>query len=187
MELTTERLVLREYTLSDHAAVHAFASDPRTSTFVEWGPNSEHDTRDFLNFCIDKAAEAPRRSHTLAITLDGSVIGSIGLTLNTRGGRHGTQEAEIGYTLHPDRWGKGYATEAASAMLHFGFSQLHLSRITAACRPENVASAGVLQKLGMAQVGRLENDRLINGRWLDTLVFAVDAGGSAPAPHNVDT
>ncbi len=87
----------------------------------------------------------------------------------------------------PDRWGQGFATEAARALAHFGFSQLRLARISATCRPENVASAGVLRKLGMEQVGRLKNDRLIRGSWLDTLVFAVDAAGSTPTPFSADT
>ncbi|PYI67832.1 GNAT family N-acetyltransferase [Arthrobacter livingstonensis] len=180
MELTTQRLVLREYTPSDFAAVHAFASDPQTSTFVEWGPNSEQDTGEFLKFCAATAAVVPRTGHTLAITLAGNVIGSIGLTVQPRTARHGAAEAELGYTLHSDAWGRGYATEASRAIVEYGFSQLRLARITATCRPENVASAGVLRKLGMDQVGHLKNDRLIRGRWLDTLVFAIDADGASP-------
>lgn len=175
MKLATRRLALREYEPSDFDAVHAFASDPRTTAFVDWGPNGEQDTLDFLEFCRRKALEVPRTNHTLAITLGGEVIGSAGLTVNARAGRHRTREAEIGYTLRPDQWGNGYATEAAAALIDFGFSHLHLSRITATCRPENVASAGVLQKVGMGQVGLLKNDRLISGRWMDSLVFAIDA------------
>ena len=186
MELTTERLVLREFAPSDFAAVHAFASDMRTTTFVEWGPNTEQDTRDFLEHCATSAREVPRTGRLLAITLAGAAIGSIGLTVQPRAARHGALLAELGYTLHPELWGHGYATEAARALVDFGFSQLHLVRITATCRPENVASAGVLGKLGMAQVGHLKNDRLIRGAWLDTLVFAVDAAGGSPNPGRAD-
>lgn len=184
MELATARLVLREYTTSDFAAVHAFASDPRTLEFVDWGPNSDRDTRDFLEFCRARAGEVPRRNRTLAITLDSEVIGSIGLTVMARAGKDGGREAEIGYTLRPDRWGKGYATEAAVALVDFGLSQLHLARITATCRPENTASAGVLQKIGMRQVGLLKNDRLIRGGWMDSLVFAIDAEATSPHPSS---
>ncbi|RAN77626.1 hypothetical protein B5P43_19470 [Bacillus sp. SRB_336] len=187
MELATARLVLREYTTSDFAAVHAFASDPRTLEFVDWGPNSDQDTRDFLEFCRARASEVPRTNRTLAITLDSEVIGSIGLTVRRRVGRDGDPEAEIGYTLRPDRWGKGYATEAAVALVDFGLSQLHLARITATCRPENTASAGVLQKVGMQQVGLLKNDRLINGRWMDSLVFAIDARHRSSDPVGEET
>ncbi|NVM93370.1 GNAT family N-acetyltransferase [Arthrobacter wenxiniae] len=187
MKLATRRLVLRDYGASDFEAVHAFASDPRTTAFVDWGPNAEQDTLDFLEFCRRKASEVPRTNHTLAITRDGEVIGSAGLTMNARARRDRAREAEIGYTIRPDQWGNGYATEAAAALIDFGFSQLHLSRITATCRPENVASAGVLQKVGMGQVGLLKNDRLISGRWMDSLVFAIDAVNRSPDPVSADT
>lgn len=174
MELTTARLVLREYSAADFDAVHAFATDPRTVLFVDWGPNTEQDTLDFLNYCATSAQAVPRTGYTLAITLAGVVIGSVGLTA-----RHGTK-AEIGYTLNPTHWGLGYATEAARALLDFGFSELALDQITATCRPENVASAGVLRKLGMAQTGHLKNDRLIRGAWLDSLVFSTAAPQPSP-------
>lgn len=180
MELTTSRLLLREYTAGDFDAVHSFAADPRTLVFVEWGPNSEQDTRDFLDFATMTARATPRTGFTLAITLAGGpVIGSIGLTLRKDKGSTG-KVAEVGYTLHPDHWGNGYATEATLAMTAFGFGPLGLDRITATCRPENVASAGVLRKVGMEQVGHLKNDRLIRGRWMDSLVFAVDAPVISP-------
>ena len=68
MELTTSRLLLREYTAGDFDAVHSFAADPRTLIFVEWGPNSEQDTRDFLDFATTTARATPRIGFTLAIT-----------------------------------------------------------------------------------------------------------------------
>jgi len=188
MKLTTGRLVLREYAAADFDAVHAFASDPRSSEFMDWGPNSEQDTREFVDFCQACARAIPRTGYTLALTLrsTGLLFGSVSLTVHgahqARPGRRGpaVREGEIGYTLHPDHWGHGYATEAARCLAGFGFSELGLGRITATCRPENVASAAVLQKLGMDQVGHRTNDRLIHGRWMDSLVFAMDAPGLSP-------
>ncbi|MGO4383233.1 GNAT family N-acetyltransferase [Specibacter sp. RAF43] len=181
MELSSERLVLREFTEADFDAVHAFASDPRTSIFVEWGPNTRRDTGDFLDFCAKTARAIPRTGYTLAVTVAaGPPIGSIGLTLGAG------NQADIGYVLGHECWGHGYATEAARAMLTFGFSTLRLGRITATCRPENTASAGVLRKLGMQQVGHRKNDRLIRGTWLDSLVFAIDAADCPPARSRQD-
>ncbi|MCC9069790.1 GNAT family N-acetyltransferase [Arthrobacter cryoconiti] len=175
MLLTTERLKLREFTADDFASVHAFASDPRSSTFMDWGPNSEAETRDFLRFASAAATTTPRTGHLLAIQLlEGTLIGTIGLTLTPRGRNQVWDEGEIGFTLHPDHWGRGYASEAARALRDFGFWQLSLARITATCRPENTGSAAVLLKLGMVQTGRIKNDRLIRGAWLDSLVFAVN-------------
>lgn len=180
MELRTERLLLREFLPADFAAVHDFAANPATTEFLEWGPNTEQDTTEFLDFCLSHAATIPRTAYLLAITqINGPLFGTIGLTV--RG-----HEAEIGYTLNPAFWGRGYATEAATALLDFGLANLGLDRVTATCRPENTASACVLQKLGMTQCGRIENDRLIRGSWLDTLVFAIDAqhpAKSRPSGH----
>lgn len=62
----------------------------------------------------------------------------------------GGEEIEIGYWLAPDYWGKGLATEAAQAVLRYGFGRLGLLRIVAVAHPENQASIRVLEKLGMA-------------------------------------
>lgn len=61
----------------------------------------------------------------------------------------GTPEAEIGYILARAYWGRGYATEAASASLRYGFEQLGLERIVAVTRPDHLVSQQVLRKLGM--------------------------------------
>jgi len=79
---------------------------------------------------------------------------------------------ELGYVIDADFWGHGYATEAAAALLRFGQGTLRLRDITATCRPENTASAKVLEKIGMIQVGLRRADKLIRGRWRDSLVFS---------------
>ncbi|MGO4610693.1 GNAT family N-acetyltransferase, partial [Variovorax sp. 2RAF20] len=66
----------------------------------------------------------------------------------------------------------GYATEAAAALLRFGQETLRLRDITATCRPENTASAKVLEKIGMVQIGSRRADKLIRGQWRDSLVFS---------------
>lgn len=80
MQLTTSRLVLREYAQSDFDAVHRFASDPEVATFVAWGPNTPQDTQAFLDDCAAERDESPRTNFTLAATEAGSdPFGSVGL------------------------------------------------------------------------------------------------------------
>jgi len=173
MELTTERLVLRDYRLDDFDAVHAFASDPRIATYVEWGPNSEQDSRDFLSAALAAQTVAPRMGYTLAITVDGGdPIGSVGLTINPAS----PSRAEIGFTVHADHWGRGYATESGRALLAFGLGSLGLRRINATCRPGNVASARALTSMGMQQTGLLKDHKLIRGQWQDSLLFEAMSG-----------
>ena len=168
MELTTERLVLRDYRLDDFDAIHAFASDPRIATYVEWGPNTEQDSRDFLSACLAAQTVALRTGYTLAITVDGGdPIGSVGLTIDSANPRL----AEIGFTVHPDHWGRGYATESGRALLAFGLDSLGLARVNATCRPGNIASARALASMGMQQTALLKDHKLIRGHWQDSLLF----------------
>ncbi len=78
MELQTERLLLREYTLDDFAAVHSFASDVRVAEYVEWGPNTADDTQEFLELCVAAQRGAIRTNFTLAVTFpSGDLLGSV--------------------------------------------------------------------------------------------------------------
>ncbi|MBD1540616.1 GNAT family N-acetyltransferase [Arthrobacter sp. S13_S34] len=167
MQLHTKRLLLREYRMGDLDAVHAFASDQRVAEFVEWGPNTMADTKKFLEACVSAQGDRQRTNFTLAITVpEGDPIGSVSLTLVSGKG-------EIGYVIAPDYWGRGYATEASRSLLRFGMEELGLSEFTATCRPENVASSRVLEKVGMSRVGLRKSDKLIRGQWRDSLVFSV--------------
>lgn len=170
MELRTKRLVLREYEADDFAAVHAFASDRQIAEFVEWGPNTPADTRDFLSTCLSAQEDSQRAKFTLAITVPGGdPVGSIGLSV-TNG------QGELGYVVAPSHQGQGYATEAAESLLQFGIDELGLLEIRATCRPENVASARVLRKIGMTHTGLRKADKLIRGQWRDSLVFSISTG-----------
>jgi RimJ/RimL family protein N-acetyltransferase len=166
MELQTDRLLLREYTMDDFAAVHSFASDVRIAEYVDWGPNTTGETLEFLIWCAAAQRGSNRTNFTLAVTFPGGEpFGSVGLGVDRGRG-------ELGYVIDADYWGHGYATEAAAALLRFGQGTLRLRDITATCRPENTASAKVLEKIGMIQVGLRRADKLIRGRWRDSLVFS---------------
>jgi RimJ/RimL family protein N-acetyltransferase len=166
--LTTDRLLLRDFTTEDVAAVHAYAADPEVCRFVEWGPNTEHQTRQFVTEMVAAASRPDRTSFTWAITTGGAVVGACSISVTSAAHRRG----ELGYVLARAHWGLGYATEAASAVLAFGRDGLGLHRVEATCRPGNVASQRVLRKLGMQQEGVLRSHMLIRGRREDSLLFA---------------
>lgn len=86
------------------------------------------------------------------------------------------QQAMLWYTLHPAEWGKGSATEAARALVDFGFRRLGQHRIWADCNPANAASCRVLDKLGLRREGHLIENAWINDAWADPLLEAVLAG-----------
>lgn len=81
---------------------------------------------------------------------------------------------EIGWVFHPAYHGQGYATEAARALLHYGFEELQSHRIIATCQPENSASYRVMEKIGMRREGHFRKciyrqDNL----WWDEYFYAI--------------
>jgi ribosomal-protein-alanine N-acetyltransferase len=100
---------------------------------------------------------------------DDRLIGNCGIRVNDPDLR----EANIGYELDPRHWGRGYATEAARAILGFGFDELGLHRVWAECVADNTGSARVLEKLGMRREAHFREHQWFKGRWRDTLVYAV--------------
>ena len=171
LSLTTDRLVLHDFKMSDLPRVHKYASDPEVVRFMEWGPNTIDESKDFLRMTISHQKDNPRRYFDLAIVkkVENCLVGGCGLHVTSPHNR----EAFIGYCLSRDSWGQGYATETAKGLLSFGFSQLRLHRIFATCDPLNLASARVLEKSGMQLEGRLRENKLIGKRWRDSLLYAI--------------
>ena len=172
MLLRTDRLILREFVEEDWRAMFEYQSDPLYLRYNPWDQPDAGKARDFAAMFVRHQIEEPRRKYQLAIVLPGKedkVIGNCGVRVQNIG----DHEGDMGYELAPWHWGKGYATEAASAMLNFGFEELGLHRISAHCIAENTASAHVLEKIGMMLEGRLREKEWMKGRWWDTLLFAV--------------
>lgn len=85
---------------------------------------------------------------------------------------HTNFRGEVGYFLHPDFWGKGYAGEALKAVVDFGFTQMDMHSIFAIIDPENKASANLLLKSGFAKEGAFRQDYYFNGEFLDSEYYA---------------
>ena len=171
MRMVTDRLTLREIVEEDWATVLAYQQNPLYLRFYPWADRAEANVRDFVRMFLEWQHELPRRRFQLAITLkgDGSLIGNCGI----RRKPGNDWEAELGYELAPEHWGQGYATEAARAMVNFGFGELALDRISSWCIADNEASARVLERLGFKPEGRLRRNEYFKGRWWDTLLFAL--------------
>jgi [ribosomal protein S5]-alanine N-acetyltransferase len=171
MHIVTERLVLREFVIDDWPAVLAYQRDPRYLHFYPWTNRTEAQVRDLVEMFVEQQAERPRRKFQFAITFpnDDRVIGNCGI----RRKPENDWEADIGYELAPEYWSRGYATEAALAIINFGFQMLKLHRISAWCIAANTASARVLEKVGMQLEGRLRENEYFKGRWWDTLLYGL--------------
>ena len=174
MIIQTARLTLREFVEGDWPAVLAYQSDPRYLRLYAWTGRTEPEVRAFVAGFVASQAVVPRLKYQLAITLrdGGKLVGNCGVRLAEPRGRIG----DLGYEISPEHWGLGYATEAAQAMLGFGFGELGLHRVWGECVPENAASRRVMEKLGMRREGRLRHTRWYKGHWWDMLVYGILEG-----------
>jgi len=171
MELVTERLILREFKENDWPDVLAYQSAPLYLRYYEWTEKRPEAVREFVHIFLAQQKEQPRSKFQLAVTLKPNLqlIGSCGIRTKSAVAREG----DIGYELSPQHWGQGYATEAARAVLQFGFAELALHRVWACCIADNARSARVLERLGMRLEGRLREKEHFKGRWWDTLLYAI--------------
>jgi ribosomal-protein-alanine N-acetyltransferase len=104
---------------------------------------------------------------------DGALLGGVTLTDIRRGV---AQSCDLGYWIGQPYARQGYMSEAIRLALRFAFAELELHRVNAACLPSNVASQGLLRKLGFGQEGYARDYLRIDGRWQDHLLFAALAG-----------
>lgn len=171
MLIRTPRLILREFTADDWRAMHAYQQDPAYLRFYDRERVDEDDARALVGAFVGWQAEEPRARVQLAVTRaeTGEVIGNVGLRRESAD----APLADMGYELAPAHWGRGYATEAARALLDWGFVQGRLARVHAHCIAENAASAGVLRKLGFREEGRLRAHQWIRGQPHDVLLFGI--------------
>jgi [ribosomal protein S5]-alanine N-acetyltransferase len=167
--IQTARLFLREFTLADAPDLFHYAHLAEVTRFVEWEPpESVYESEELIQRYIGWQFEMPRRHLVLAITLDGRLVGDIGLT----GSSQNESEAEIGFAVDPAFWGQGIATEAATAVIDYAFRKSGYGRIVAICDVDNLASAAVLRKVGLQQEAYLPRHKYKQGEWRHSLVFS---------------
>jgi RimJ/RimL family protein N-acetyltransferase len=171
MFLTTKRLILRNFKMEDWERVHLYAADPLFSQYELWGPNTEEDTKKYIAAMVDQAASYPRHKFDFAVCLkeDDLLIGGCGIRRETEL----SQVANLGWAINPEFQCQGYATEAAKALINYGFQDLNLLVIYATCDAENVASYTVMQRLGMSRVGLTSGTTPVKGSVRDTYRYEI--------------
>ncbi len=143
--LHTERLQLRPLRTSDAESLHGAFSDAELMTYWSSGPHRNFaETRSYI--AGNMTAEFPTWGMAMG---EGPAIGWVVLIPHREGVR------EIGYILRRDAWGRGYAREAATRIIDYGFQELGLRRIFADVDPDNTASIVLLEKLGFVREGLL--------------------------------
>lgn len=144
--ITTGRLLLRRPRATDAAAIFArYAADPEVTRFLDWPTHRAiADTRAFLEYCDAEWAQWPAGPYVITSRHTGRLLGGTGLSFAS------PTEAETGYVLARDAWGRGFATEALAAVVDLA-PILGVRQLWAQCHPDHRASWRVLEKAGFAR------------------------------------
>lgn len=149
--LTTERLRLVPMADEHFDGLYAMNSDPAVMRYITGKPDTPEDTRAMIERVKERWALYGFSWWTFFERETGEIVGA-GCVQYL--GRDPANPHELGWRLRADRWGKGYASEAARHMARFAFEDLHAPLLCAVCQPDNRASAHVMEKLGMTYTGK---------------------------------
>ena len=161
VRIATPRLVLRRARPGDLDALHEIMSDMRAMRY--WS-NPPHATRDITETLLDAIIHRnDRDADDFMIDENGRLIGKAGAW----------RLPEVGFLLHPDRWGRGFAQEAMGAVIPHLFARHRMPELTADVDPRNAASIRLLTRLGFVETGRAERTMQWGDEWCDSVYFAV--------------
>jgi len=169
VELRGELTRLREFREDDADQVLDLIGDDRVTRWLSFDSRSRAQAAAMLAGVAERARSVPRTEYYLAVCArdQDQTIGFARLALS------GVQAGKLGYAVHADHWGHGYATDAVKTMIRFGFNDLGLHRISAAIGPDNGASITIATKLGFNYEGRLRDHVYTNGAWRDSLLYSL--------------
>lgn len=169
----TERLLVREWTDADLDVLADIYSRPEVTRWLGRGTAAgETPAERLVRWRTRGGPDSTYGVWAITLRSDGTPVGTV-LLVPLPGGE---EEIEVGWHLHPDRTGSGYATEAAAGALARGFEN-GLTEIFAVLTPDNVASAAVARRLGMVHIGR--TDRYYDGEELELFRIAGSHGSDA--------
>ena len=169
--LETERLVLRVRTVADVVDIFDYASRSEVSYPAGFPPvETLEDEIYYLEHILPERNEKDNLPAGYGIVVKGTdkVIGSVDFPR-----RHEDDVLEIGYTLHPDFWGRGYVPEAARAMIDLAFKELDLHKIELTCFDHNIKSQRVAEKLGFTLEARIRDRKDAQGNHCDDLRYGL--------------
>jgi len=169
----TARLTLRRTTLDDLDATWEYRRRAEVGRWLTSASSTIEEYRATF-------ADPDRLAMLLVVELDGAVIGDLMVKVGDAWAQAEVKEqargvqAELGWALHPDHTGHGYATEAVRELLRVCFDELGLRRITADCFADNEASWRLMERVGMRrEIHTLQESLHRSGEWLDGLGYAL--------------
>lgn len=167
--LTTDRVLLRRVSKKDSEGIYRCFSDPETMRYMGAPLDDPHSIAGIVKEYSNGLKEGRSLIWSLEHRPSGEFLGTAGFEefsfLDVK--------AEAGFTLLGSYRGKGYMTEAMSAILTFGFREVGLNRVEAMIHPENTAAVKLVETLGFLKEGRLRKSVFFNGNFHDQMVFSL--------------
>ncbi|MGH3446579.1 MAG: GNAT family N-acetyltransferase [Nocardioidaceae bacterium] len=166
----TERLTLRPHRDDDLQAMLTYYADPDVARYLLEEPwTQEYAEAQLTKRIARQHIGAPDQALALVVERDGAVIGDVAMwpadkTLSV---------AELGWVIHPDAGGKGFATEAVLAVIGLAFGHYGMHRVKAQLDARNTPSARMCERLGMTKEAHLRQDWWSKGEWTDTAVYGL--------------
>lgn len=161
--IRTPRLLLRPAAPHDLPAIHAILSDAAAMAY--WSSLPHETIEQTEAWLADMIAITPDLGEDFVIEHRGRVIGKAGLY----------RFPDIGYILHRDAWGQGFAQEALRPVLDRAFGVHGLPAVVADVDPRNAPSLRLLERLGFRETGRRAKSWFIGGVWADSVDLKLDA------------
>ena len=179
MILRTDRLTLRPLQSTDVEAIASYSLRPEFIRFLPLPPQTMESAAQFVEQAVANGQPDPKGDWLFATQIreEPRLIGTI--RIGVRSAEH--RQGDLGYAVHPDHWGKGFATEALRRILEFGFENLSLERIWATADVRNVASWRVMEKAGMEREGLMRHHPRVRGAWRDSVLYA-RINATSPSP-----
>jgi RimJ/RimL family protein N-acetyltransferase len=169
----TDRLQLRPLSEEDLSALLSYHSDAGVHQYLPMEPMDSETLLSRLKDGPWSGSTLEKEGDALVLgvvpTATGELVGEVMLRWLSEGDRCG----ELGYVIHPDHGGRGYATEAAQAVLQLAFDQLDLHRVIARINALNTSSLRLAERLGMRKEAHLIQNLWRKGGWADEVDFAI--------------
>jgi RimJ/RimL family protein N-acetyltransferase len=172
LRFETARLILRSFEDRDAQAFADYRSDPEIARYQGWeAPYSLAQAIQFVEEMKIAQPGAPGKWHQLAMELKdtGQIAGDCAFQVL----REDARQAEIGITLARASQGQGYATESLTRLLDYLFNDLHMHRVRANIDPQNLASARLMERLGLRHEGRFIDSLWLKGEWRNEDWYAI--------------
>ena len=166
----TDRLALRPLEGSDYDFIQKLRKRPEYFEYENDRAYNDNEIIEQFKSFLEGTKKLPDKGSIQWIVINNDVkIGEVHLWCNW----DSTLEWEIGWHFLFEYWGKGFATEAAKAILQYAFAKFRINRIMACPNAANTKSVALCERIGMIKEGRVREVKLINGVYYDETIFGI--------------